>query len=234
MAAISLIEMTLVRVLAATPVEDAARICMDAPFRRAGPAAAKRSGQGFSLIEVVFVAGLVATLAAMALPSIQRVLDEFRTVGATRYVAGRLERARIEALSRSTSVAMRFVQEGTTYRYGVYMDGNRNGVRSADITGGIDRLVSHEERLPDQFSGVDIGVLPGLPAADSSSAAPGSDPVRLGSGNIATFTTDGTATPGSLYILGPHALQMMIRIVGETGRTRILRFDARNRVWKPL
>jgi hypothetical protein len=125
------------------------------------------------------------------------------------------------------------VQEGASYRYAVYVDGNANGVRSADISDGNDRQVSHDERLPDQFPRVDFGAAPGLPAPDSG-AAPGSDPIRLGPGNMATFTPDGTATPGSLYVLGPGGLQLTIRIVGETGRTRILRFDARSRLWKPL
>jgi type II secretory pathway pseudopilin PulG len=202
--------------------------------RHAGPAAAWRPGRGYSFIEIVFVAGLVATMALVALPTVQRTLDEFKAVGATRYLAGRLARARIEALARSTDVALRFVPDGLTYRYGTYIDGNANGVRSADIVNGIDRLVAHEERLPDQFSGVDLGVLPGLPAVDGSTTPPGTDPVKLGSGSMATFTPDGTATPGSLYVIGPHAVQLVVRIVGETGRTRILKFDARRRVWKPL
>jgi type II secretory pathway pseudopilin PulG len=201
---------------------------------RAGPVAAWRPGLGYSFIEIVFVAGLVATLAGFALPGIQRTLDEFRTVGATRYLAARLARVRTEALTRSADVALRFVQEGLTYRYGVYLDGNANGVRAADIEDGVDRLISHEERLADQFGGVDLGALPGLPGLETSSPPPGSDPVRLGSGNMATFTPQGSATPGSLYILGPHSVQLMIRIVGETGRSRIFKFDARNRVWKPL
>jgi len=202
--------------------------------RRAGPVAVWRPGHGYSFIEIVFVAGLVATLSAFALPAVQRTLDDFRTVGATRYLAARLERVRIEALTRSADVALRFVQDGLTYRYGVYIDGNANGVRAADIANGIDRLISHEERLVDQFAGVDLGVLPALPGLDPSSAPPGIDPVRLGSGNTATFTPEGTATPGSLYILGPRSVQLVIRIVGETGRTRIFKFDTRSRIWKPL
>src|SRR5262245_48612809 len=114
---------------------------------RTGPTAMWRSGHGYTLIEVVFVAGLVATLSTVAIPRIQRALDEFRTVGAARYLGARLERTRAEALARSSDVALRFVQEGTRYRYAMYVDGNGNGVRTADISSGIDRLASHEEHL---------------------------------------------------------------------------------------
>lgn len=201
---------------------------------RTGPAAGWRSGRGYTFIEIVFVAGLVAICVVAAVPGIQRAVDEFRVVGATRYLASRIERTRMDALARSSDVALRFVQDGVTYRYAVYVDGNANGVRSTDIESGIDWRSSHEERLSDQFAGVDLGTVPDLPAVDSSSAAPGADPVRLGPGNMATFTPDGTATPGSLYVRGPRGLQFVIRITGETGRARVLRFDALNRVWRRL
>jgi hypothetical protein len=94
--------------------------------------------------------------------------------------------------------------------------------------------VQADERLSDKFPGVDSGTLPGLPAVDASTTAPGDDPVRLGSSNMAVFTPGGTATAGSLYILGPHGLQYVVRILGETGRTRILRFNVRAERWEPL
>ena len=46
-----------------------------------------------------------------------------------------------------------------------------------------------------------------------------------------TFTATGTATSGSLYLLGRGQTQYVVRIYGETGRTRILRYNARSRTW---
>lgn len=165
---------------------------------------------------------------------IDLALDEIRTGGATRYVAGRLARARLEALTRTADVSLRFSPDAASFVYAVYADGNRNGVRSVDIDRGVDRRMSTDERLRDQFPSVDFGAVPGLPAVDASSDPPGADPIRLGAGDMATFTTNGTATPGSLYIRGPRDVQYVIRIFGATGKTRILKFDARRRVWKPL
>ena len=170
----------------------------------------------------------------MAVSRIDFALDEIRTAGATRYLAGRLARARLEALTRTADLSLRFTPDAASFVYAVYADGNRNGVRSEDIDRGVDRRTSTDERLRDQFPSVDFGAVPGLPAVDASSEPPGADPIRLGAGNMATFTTNGTATPGSLYIRGPRNLQYVIRILGTTGKTRILKFDARNRVWKPL
>ena len=191
-------------------------------------------GHGYSLVELVFAAGLVATLASVAVARIDMALDELRTAGAARYVATRLQQVRTEALARNADAALRVRADGSSFIYAVYVDGNRNGVRSLDIQRGIDRRASREERLRDQFPGVDFGTTPGLPPVDASSGPPGSDPIRLGAADAATFTAEGTATTGSVYIRGPRNAQYVIRIFGETGKTRILKFDARTRLWKSL
>jgi hypothetical protein len=120
------------------------------------------------------------------------------------------------------------------YSYAVYVDGNRNGVRSADIQNGTDRQLVPAERLFDQFPGVDFGALPGLPSVDPGGTPPGSDPVRLGSSSLATFAPAGTSSSGSLYIRGPRNTQYVVRIYGQTGKTRVLKFDLRTGKWKPL
>jgi hypothetical protein len=79
-----------------------------------------------------------------------------------------------------------------------------------------------------------VGALPGLPSVDPGGTAPGSDPVRLGSGNIASFSAAGTASSGTIYIRGRRDVQYAVRIFGETGKTRMLKFDARTRRWKPV
>lgn len=198
------------------------------PVRSAWP------GHGYSLIELMFVLGLVAILSGIVLPRLTAGVDELRTRGAARYLSARLQQTRMEAITRSVNAALRVTAVGSSFRYAVYLDGNRNGVRSLDIQRGLDRRLAGEERLRDQFPGIDFGTLPDLPAVDGSSSPPGADPVRLGSSNMAAFTAEGTATPGSLYVLGPRNTQFVVRILGETGKTRILRFDRRSGTWKPL
>jgi type II secretory pathway pseudopilin PulG len=188
---------------------------------------------GFTLLELVFAAGLVATIAAAAVPSIGRALDHYKTVGAVRYVAARLQQTRMDAVARGVNAAIRFTLTGTSYSFGVYADGNGDGVRSADIDRGVDRVLFGPERLGQQFSGVEFGTLAGLPGVEGSSA-PGADPIRIGSARMASFTPLGTSTSGSLYILGPHRAQFVVRLYGETGKTRILRFNAQTRSWEPL
>ena len=204
-------------------------------FGEAGPRAlaAHRGGRaGYSLLELVFVMGLVVTVSGMAAPQLLSGLDDHRTAGAARYISARMQRARMDAVMRSIEVAIQFTPTGSGYTYAAYRDGNHNGVRARDILTGADPPVGFTERLPDHFSAVDFGVQAGLPAVDGGTP-PGGDPIKLGTSNLASFSSNGTATSGSVYIRGRHA-QYVVRLFGTTGRVRILKFDWAVNQWKPL
>jgi hypothetical protein len=51
---------------------------------------------------------------------------------------------------------------------------------------------------------------------------------------MVTFTPLGTATTGSLYVRGRHEAQYVVRVFGETGKTRLLKFNRRSGTWNPL
>jgi hypothetical protein len=190
--------------------------------------------RGYSLMELVFATGMAVTVSAIAVPQLLVAIDDFRAAGATRYISARLQRARMEAVVRSAEVAMRFTGDAGGYGYSVYRDGNRNGVLTRDIEDGIDRLIASMERLPDQFTGVDFGAIPGLPPVDAGGTPPGADPIRLGAGNSASFSAAGTSSSGSVYIRSRRGAQYAVRIFGETGKTRMLKFDLGTRTWRPL
>jgi hypothetical protein len=189
---------------------------------------------GYSLLELLFVLGVTVTLSAIAVPQLLRSLDDYRTAGAVRYVTTRIQRIRMEAVSRSANTALEFIQTGSSYSYGSYMDGNGNGVGTADIRDGIDPAVGAIERLPDNFPGVEFGLLPGLPPVEAGSPPPGTDPIKLGASNLLSYSAAGSSTSGSIYILGRSRSQYVVRIFGDTGRTRVLRFDLLRRRWQPL
>lgn len=190
--------------------------------------------RGYSLLDVVFVAGLGITLTAVAIPQYLAGIDDFRASGAARYLSARLQRARMEAVMRSTSVAMKFAKTADGYIYTVYLDGNGNGVRTEDIQSGVDRRLNAAERLRDHFAGVEFGVLPGLPPIDQGGARPGTDPIRLGASSLAAFTALGTSSSGTVYIRGRRDAQYAVRIFGDTGKTRLLKFVNRTGHWSPL
>jgi type II secretory pathway pseudopilin PulG len=188
---------------------------------------------GFTGLELLLVIAIIATMSGVSVPPILRALEDYRAAGAARYVAARLQRMRMEAVSRSVNVGAKFLLVNGKYQFRIYVDGNRNGISSGDIDSGIDPPLGAAERLSDNFSGVDFGTLPGLPAVDSGSAPPGSDPIRLGSSDIVAFSPAGSASSGSLYIRS-LTKQYVVRIYGDTGKTRLLTFDAASGQWKPV
>lgn len=179
------------------------------------------------------VMALGVTASAVAIPGYLTVLDDVRACGATRHMSGRFQRARMEAVMRSATVGVQFTQTSSGYRYAVYLDGNRNGVLARDIQRGVDRQIAAPERLSDQFTGVEFGTIPGLPPVDPGGTPPGTDPIRLGAGSFASFSANGTSSSGTVYIRGREA-QYAVRIFGDTGKTRMLKFEGGRRQWRPL
>jgi hypothetical protein len=183
---------------------------------------------------LLFVICAMATLGGVALPQLSTALDEYRAAGAARYLSTRIQRTRMEAVNRSTNAALRFVESSAGYSYRVYLDGNGDGVRTADITASIDVPLGAIERLPDTFDGVDFGLLPALPPVEPGSPPPGTDPVKLGASNLLSYSPSGSSSSGSLYIRGRRGAQYVVRVLGDTGRTRVLKFDVHSYKWKPL
>lgn len=192
-----------------------------------------QSPLGMTLVEVTFTAGLFATACAVAAPNLLAGLDDIRTRSAVRYLSGVLQEARMTAVTRSVNTAVRFVRSGDTFTFTTHADGNGDGIRTADIEGSVDPTIRAEDGLSRHFRDVELGARAGLPPVESGGTPPGDDPVRLGVSNLLAFTPAGTATPGSLYILGRRH-QYVIRILGETGRTRVLVFDEQRQQWRPL
>jgi hypothetical protein len=186
------------------------------------------------VLELLLVAGVGMTLSAVAVPQYLSGIDDFRVSGAARYVSARLQRARMEAVMRSSAVAIHFAQTSIGYSYAVYLDGNGNGVRTMEIQNGVDRRLQAAERLGDHFSGVEFGTILGLPPIDPRGTAPGTDPIRLGGSSLATFTALGTSSTGTVYIRGSRGAQYAVRIFGDTGKTRILKFVRRTGRWSAL
>jgi hypothetical protein len=185
---------------------------------------------GVSVLEILFALSASATATAIAIPVVDGAMDEMRTAMAARYVEGRIRSARMDAVRRSQAVALRFeVPESGDCAFAPFGDGNGNGVRSADIRDGIDIALGPAERLRERFPGVTFGLAPGLPDVDGSEGT-GEDGLRIGTARILTMSSDGTATSGTLYIRGRRG-QYAVRVLGATGRTRMLQYDAGSRSW---
>ena len=167
--------------------------------------------------------GVVIVIAAMAVPQAFATIERSRTLAATHHLAGRLALARTQAVGRTATIALRFEVVNGAVVYSVFADRNRNGVRTKDITDGIDRQIDPAIALSDLFPRV---------AIVNGTTDPPSPGVQLSGGvSLLSFTPAGTATSGSLYIRGADRSQYAIRVLGATGRTRLQRYDETRREW---
>jgi hypothetical protein len=160
----------------------------------------------------------------MAVPIGLRTLDDFRTRSAARYLAARLADARIRAIKRSYVVGLRFQPAPADYLITTVVDGNGNGLRTAEIQHGIDRTVTEAEAIGGHFTGVAFGILEKVPDADGQPAN-GSDGVRVGSSRLLAMAPDGSSSSGTLYVHGIDRAQYAVRVLGATARIRILKYD---------
>lgn len=189
-----------------------------------------RANAGFTAIELLFSLAIVATVLGIAIPQTMSAMDEMRTAMAARYLAGKIVGARLDAVQRSTRVALRFEPAGGDYTFATYADGNRNGVLTAEIASGIDPPLSPRQRLGDNFADVRFGLASGVPDLDGARQLEDGDGVRIGSAGILTLSPDGTATSGTIYIRGRRG-QYAVRVLGATARTRIFQYHAGAREW---
>jgi type II secretory pathway pseudopilin PulG len=178
----------------------------------------------YSLLELLVAAALSMVMTSVALPLGLSAIDRVRAAGAARFVASQLQRARVEAVRRSVHTGVRFTQDERGYRSALYVDGNGNGLRSADIARGVDAPLTAEERLEDRFASVRYGIGPGVTEIDSDLTLSG-EPIQIGRTRILSFSPLGSATSGTLYILGGGRQQFAVRVLGATGRTRVLKYD---------
>jgi len=192
---------------------------------RAGLAGAS----GFTVLEALLASSIAVIVAAISVPATTSVLDDARTGMAARYLEGRILNARAAAVRRSARIGLRFEATEGDYRVAEYVDGNGNGVRGAEIAAGIDLPLAPAQRIGELFPGVSFGLLPGVPDVDGGQSS-STDGVRIGTGRILTLGPDGTASSGTLYVRGRRG-QYAIRILGATGRTRVLRFQPMTMEW---
>jgi prepilin-type N-terminal cleavage/methylation domain-containing protein len=170
---------------------------------------------GFSLLECVFVVALLLILMGTTVPSVLTALDRIRTVGAARYIATRMALARSDAVARAATVALRFGDGPDQASITAFIDGNRNGVRTADILAGSDPSWGPAASVSDLFP----GVLVDLPV----NAHP-----------LYAFTPLGTSSSGTIVVRGRDGSRFGVRVLGATGRTRVLRYDAARDQWVDL
>jgi prepilin-type N-terminal cleavage/methylation domain-containing protein len=180
------------------------------------------TNRGFTLVEMSISILIILVMAAVAVPPFRAYFADAHLVGAGQQFKGRFRLAYSMAVRSGVYTAIRFERQSDgRVLYSIYADGNGNGVRSADIARGKDRLVEGPLPLTANAPGVFVGFIPGVPELPPESGTLSGDPVRFGSSDMLSFSPLGTATPGTFYLAGDH-LQAAVRVTGGSARVRLM------------
>ena len=190
----------------------------------------RASAAGLSLIEALLALSLAMAAAGAAVPAMLEVNRAMKLRGAASFIGGYLQRARLEAVTRSRPVGVRFREAEDDWRLGLYVDGNGNGIRNADIDAGIDRPLDAELAFAARCPSVRIARQAGVPDVNGIA---GGEAVRFGASRIATFDSDGTSSSGSLYLTDGRT-QLAVTVTPATGRIRVRRWDRRTGTWEQM
>ena len=189
-----------------------------------------RRDTGMSIVEVLVVGAIIVTVTGISIPASSTLVDASRARQAASFVASRFRLARIEAVNKAANVGVVFDLVGGRWSIRICRDGNRNGLRRADISTGVDPCVDGPHHFSALFPGVEIAVDPALrgPAGEP----PSPDPVRFGLSDMASFSPNGSCTAGSLFLRTPRAQQYVVRMAGVNGRLRVFKYDLGARLWR--
>lgn len=158
---------------------------------------------------VLLLAGL---LAGTAVPGTAGARRRAEARGAARLLVTRMRLARVQAVTRGASVALRISAGPNGPVMAAFADGNGNGVRQADILAGLDPRIDADVAIADLFPRVGPGSADGTPP----------EPQPPGTFDLFSFSPVGTASSGTVYLQAGPTAQVAVRVLGATARVRVL------------
>jgi type II secretory pathway pseudopilin PulG len=192
--------------------------------------------KGFQLAELTVSLAVLTLIVLLGAPSLVQASGDMRLRLAAGELAGVLRLARASAVRLDANVAVKFrtAPDGTV-TFTLYRDGDGDGVLNRDIDSGVDRPIEPPRRLNNLGRGVGFGFPPGPRPPDPGSPghllAPG-DPIRFNQSDLASFSSLGTSTPGSLYLTDGVKRLLAVRVANRAGKVRILTWLPERRIWR--
>jgi type II secretory pathway pseudopilin PulG len=204
------------------------------PFPTSHRRARSTPAAGISAIELLLTLAILGALAAAAAPGMASLESSVSIRSAAAEVGAAILRARATAVSRNANVGLKYRRNGDRYEWTIYADGNGNGVRTADITRGIDRpLASFGWSRNDVHPGILTGARVPDPGDPGSYLDRVDDPIRFNASDICSFSAVGESTPGSIYLWDGRDRMAVVRVYGRSGKLRTLYYRRGERTWKP-
>lgn len=197
-----------------------------------------RAGErGFQLYELLVVLAILTMTAAIGIPRLLDWTRGLRVDLAANELVGVLRRSRSYAVRHSTKVGVKFWPlPGRRVTFGLYRDGDGDGVRTTDIDAGVDLPVGPPQELAHMGAHVRFGFPPGPAPRDPGDPSRRldrlDDPIRFNRSDIASFNHLGGSTPGSLYLTDGQSRLSVVRLFGRTGKVKVMRYDRISETWE--
>jgi prepilin-type N-terminal cleavage/methylation domain-containing protein len=187
---------------------------------------------GYSLSELLVAVAILGILLSVALPRIHAYRRRAAVIAAADVLRGVFREVRSEAIARGRNVGVRFVNSGTVWKYTLYVDANGNGVTNADIDAAIDRRITGPLPLDTHLAPATIAVPPQkVRDPDGDWMLPTDVPVQFNRSKICSFSPIGSGTPGSIYLSDGVSTFYAARVLGSSGKVRLVRYDSRSGKW---
>ena len=190
-----------------------------------------RSARGFSLVDLLVATAVAAISLLGATPPLLRLVRGTTVELAAEEIVGALRESRAFAIRQSANVGIKFrVGADGRAAWALYLDGDGDGVRTADIDSGVDPQAAPFRSLGQFGATARLGFPPGRAPRDPSNPRKRmtdlGDPIRFNNSDIASFSPLGSATPGSVYVTDGINRLLCVRIDSRSSRARVLRWDA--------
>jgi len=198
-----------------------------------GPSFSACEAAGISAVGLLWTLALGGTVLALATPGLRNLESSVSVRSAAAEVGVAMYRARATAIARGVNAGLKFRRNGDRYEWTVYADGNGNGIRSNDITSGVDKpLASFAWSRNDVLPGILTGQAVPDPSGSGVLDRP-DDPIRFNASDICSFSPLGESTPGSVYLWDGRDRMAVVRVYGRTAKMRTLYYRRGDRTWKP-
>jgi prepilin-type N-terminal cleavage/methylation domain-containing protein len=193
------------------------------------------ASKGYTLAELLTVLAIVAMAVAVALPAAAMLRDGGRAAAGARTMATILSAQRWKSVAGNRVRGLQFRKLGSGWSWREVGDGNGNGLRTAEITRGIDPVLAPDDALERRVQDVRLGFPPGGPYPEAppgtAMLSAGDDPVRFGRSDLVSFSPLGRASSGTLYVTDGRRELFAVVVYGPTSRLRVWRFRPKERRW---
>jgi type II secretory pathway pseudopilin PulG len=196
-----------------------------------------RSRCGYTIVELVATMAFVGITAGLVLPELMAWSSKTRVNTAAGELVGTLRMARTFAMRHSAHVAVKFdtTSRAGAVHFALFRDGDGDGVRNNDIRSGEDPRAVPWRQLsnfgPRVYFGFPHDLQPRDPGDPRRALDRLQDPIRFNNSDLASFSPEGTSTPGSLYVTDGRNLAV-VRVLGMSGRVKVLRWDRSAARWR--